>query len=85
MSIDAGTTWTGLSSTAPTLAGLALSSDGQRLFGVVRGGYTYNPSAVTTLGAAGAVTGTLHETLTLRHVGHGLFMLAQNEGQLAVE
>jgi len=85
MSIDAGTTWTGLSSTAPTLAGLALSSDGQRLFGVVRGGYIYNPSAVSTPGTAGAVTGTLHETLTLQYVGHGLFMLAQNEGQLAVE
>ena len=83
MSLDAGTTWTGLSSTAPPLAGLALSSDGQRLFGVVQGGYIYNPSATTTPGTAGAIT--LHETMTLQYVGHGLFMLTQNEGQLVVE
>jgi hypothetical protein len=52
---------------------------------VVQGGYIYNPSAITSPGTAGAVTGALHETLTLQYVGHGLFMLAQNEGQLAVE
>jgi hypothetical protein len=85
MSIDAGTTWTELSSTAPTLTSLALSSDGQRLFAVVQGGYIYNPLAVTTPGTAGAVTGTLHETLSLQYVGHGLFMLAQNEGRFAVQ
>jgi hypothetical protein len=85
MSVDAGTTWAGLSSTAPPLAGLALSADGRRLFAVVQGGYIYNPSAITTPGTAGAVAGTLNETLSLQYVGHGLFMLAQNEGRFAVE
>ena len=71
MSMDTGATWTQLSSTAPPVTKLAVSSDGRHLFGIVNGGYLYNPSATTTLGTAGKLSGTQHQSLTLQYVGDG--------------
>ena len=82
---DYGVTWTPRES-ARSWRGVAMNSDGTRLFGAPYGGqlYVYNVQILkqTTEGTAGWLSGEKSSALEVQYVGGDTFMTLSHEGSL---
>jgi len=87
-SSDAGVTWSSRATGGKRWSRMAMNAAGTRFVGATDNDSLFSFSSRTTLGAAGSVSGALHDSIALQHAGAGLFIpiaAVKYEGGFLVE